>query len=158
MNNSPRAKSVALIFLVGAFLAGSALGYAADRTFSKDTNKVVLPVNQQAMRDSLQALLRLSSQQRLSFDSAYDARRVRLRVLEAQVRPAFDSIYERMRPAMDSVCERIRPARDSIFELTHQRVALVLDPSQKKTYMDLVDSSKAKGGPPCRMPGGDTKR
>ncbi|MEP6764497.1 MAG: hypothetical protein ABJB66_09315 [Gemmatimonadaceae bacterium] len=147
------------MFLLGAFLAGSAIGYAADRTFSKNGDKpAALPLNQKAMRDTLQVKLKLSSVQRLSVDSAYDARRIRMRELEAQVRPAFDSIYERMRPAMDSVCERIRPARDSVFELTHQRVALVLEPSQKKTYMDMVDSAKARGGPTCRMPSGDIKR
>ena len=151
MNNSPRPKSVALVFLLGAFVAGSAIGYAANRTLTTARSRPTL--NQTALRDQLQAKLKLSPAQRAFVDSAYDWRQARRRELEVPIRPALDSFNLRIRPGLDSIYERIKPGLDSLFEATHDRVLTVLDSSQRKTYLQMIEESKGKGGPGRIMSG-----
>ena len=162
------------MFLLGAFVAGSAIGYAADRTFTK-TERYRPSFNQRQLRDQLQAKLKLTPSQRALVDSAYDWRSARRRELEAPIRPALDSVNERIRPALDSVNERIRPVIDSINErvrpaldsvygqikpsvdsliaVTHTRVLAVLDSSQKKIYLQMIEDSKMKSAQARRMSG-----
>ncbi len=152
MNTSPHPKSVALLFLLGAFIAGSAIGYAADRTFTAN-DRSRPPFNQKALRDLLHAKLRLTPAQGAFVDSAYDARTAKRRELEVPIRPALDSINETIRPTLDSVYGIIKPGMDSLIAVTHTRVLTVLDSSQKKIYLQMIEDSRAKSGPGRRMPG-----
>ena len=140
------------MFLLGAFLAGSAIGYAADRTFGNN-DRTRPPFSQKALRDLLHAKLQLTPAQGAFVDSAYDARTARRRELEVPIRPALDSINETIRPAIDSVYGIIKSGMDSLFTATHNRVLTVLDSSQKKIYLKMIEDSKGKGGPGRRMPG-----
>lgn len=90
MSNSPRSKSLALMFLLGAFLTGGAVGFVADRavTLSRPSKK---PMDQRAMRDSLARELHLSDAQRLKVDSIFDWRRARYKEIMDSVQPVFDA-------------------------------------------------------------------
>lgn len=118
MSNTPRPKSIALMFLLGAFLTGSAVGYAADRAFSSTTSQH--QNSEVSMRDSLAKELRLSGPQRHLVDSILDwgrgrrneimkpviptlraerdsARALILQALDGTQQARFRSILERMR-------------------------------------------------------------
>jgi hypothetical protein len=52
------------------------------------------------MRDQLSARLRLSAEQRRSFDSILDARNAKMEVVLAPVRPQLDSVRQEARGAI----------------------------------------------------------
>ncbi len=106
------------MFLLGAFLTGSAVGYAADRAFSSTTSQH--QNSEVSMRDSLAKELRLSGPQRHLVDSILDwgrgrrneimkpviptlraerdsARALILQALDGTQQARFRSILERMR-------------------------------------------------------------
>lgn len=119
------------MFLLGAFLAGSAMGYAADRTFTTDRGSG-RPYTERSMRDELQQKLKLTAAQRAILDSAYDWRRSR-----------FDEIMNPIRIQMDAV-------RDT----TRQRVLASLDSAQRATYQAIIDDMRKKADSGRRGPGG----
>lgn len=118
------------MFLLGAFLTGSAVGYAADRAFSSTPSPH--QNNEVSMRDSLAKELRLSGPQRHIVDSILDwgrgrrneimkpitptlraerdsARVLILQSLNSTQQIRFRSIIERMR--VDDSTSRAREAR-----------------------------------------------
>jgi hypothetical protein len=121
------------MFLLGAFLSGSAIGYAADRTLSP-ARAVGRPYTERDMRDMLQQKLNLTAAQRSVVDSAYDWRRVRIDEIQAPYRNQTEAV------------------RDS----TRQRVMAALDSSQKVLYMQMVEDmrNRADAG---RRSGGDKR-
>jgi hypothetical protein len=131
VNTSPRPKSLALMFLLGAFVAGSAIGYAADRTFTNQ-RAAGRPYTEKGMRDELQTKLTLSAAQRATLDSALDWRRGR-----------SDEIMKPIQPLLDA-------ARDS----SRQRIMASLDSSQKTIFMRILEDMKTKADSGHRGPGG----
>ena len=119
------------MFLLGAFLAGSAIGYAADRTFTTE-RAPGRPYTEKSMRDELQQKLGLTAAQRAVVDSAYDWRRRR-----------YDEIMNPIRIQMEAV-------RDT----TRQRVIASLDSAQKAAYQALIDDMRKKADSGRRGPGG----
>lgn len=111
-----RSKGFALIFLLGAFLAGIAVGFTADRTMEHRGGRREhggSPVDRMA-RD-----LNLNAAQRASFDSILDSSR-------KQTRQLFDPI----RPKMDSLMALGKVMRDS----THQQLRRLLTPEQQVKF------------------------
>ena len=109
-------KGIALIFLLGAFLAGIAVGVTADRTMEHrrhGRHEPGSPVDRMAHDLDLNAV------QRASFDSILDGRR-------KQMRRLFDPI----RPTMDSLMALGKVMRDS----THQQLRRVLTPEQQVKF------------------------
>ncbi len=107
MSNLPRTKSLALMFLLGAFLTGGAVGFVADRavTLSRPAPR---PQDERAMRDSVAREMRdslarelhLSDAQRVKVDSIFDWRRARNRQIMDSVQPAFDATRDSARVLM----------------------------------------------------------
>jgi len=118
------------MFLLGAFLTGSAVGYAADRALS--TSPSPRQNSERSMRDSLAKELRLSGTQRHTVDSILDwgrgrrneimkpviptlraerdsARVLILQSLDSVQQTRFRSIIERMR--IDDSISRARETR-----------------------------------------------
>ncbi len=120
MSTSPRPRSLALMFLLGAFLTGGAVGFVADRAvnLSRPPRR---QFDERTMRDSLAAELHLSASQRLTVDSVFDWRRARNRVIMDSVRPSFDA------------------TRDSARVLLMK----VLDPSQQAAFRGVIARSQA---------------
>ena len=132
VHSSPRPKSVALTFLLGAFLAGGAVSYAAVHSFGAPaaSSPVTTPAQ---MRDVLEQKLHLSAEQRIKLDEAYRSRRI-----------AFDSIRGIFQPALDSIRALHQPAIDSVRVANHERVMLFLDSSQKATYRQMIEDDKIR--------------
>ena len=110
-----RSKGFALIFLVGAFLAGMAIGVTADRTMEHrhGRHEPRSPIDRMAHD------LSLTATQRASFDSILESRR-------KQMRQLFDPI----RPQMDSLMALGKVMRDS----THQQLRRLLTPEQQVKF------------------------
>lgn len=129
MSTSPRPKSLAMMFILGAFLTGGAVGFAAERAVNKP---VVLLSDEQSVREELARELSLTPEQKVVVDSAWEWRRARNREIMAAVRPALDSV------------------RDS----ARVRMMAVFDESQKEGFRRLIErnqrladsAAKARGG------------
>lgn len=132
MNTSPRPKSVALMFLLGAFLTGGAVGYAATITFG-GPRTVATPPTQAQLRDGWKQRLELTPEQVAKFDSLYDQRRV--------VRDSIKAIYQ---PAIDSIVRKYMPVFDSIRTENHAKVQTFLNSHQKDTYQKMIEEDKQK--------------
>jgi hypothetical protein len=98
-----RSKQQALMFLLGAFLVGGALGLSADRMFDQEHRHW-------APRDFMYDDLGLSASQRVALDSILDSRRCQ----------------------MDSLFRPIKPVLDSLRAAAHQQVLSVLTPPQRE--------------------------
>lgn len=111
-----RSKGFALIFLLGAFLAGIAVGVTADRTME---NRDGRRERGRSPVDRMAHDLDLNAAQRASFDSILDASR-------KQTRQLFNPI----RPKMDSLMSLGKVMRDS----THQQLRRLLTPEQQVKF------------------------
>ncbi len=130
MPSNPRTKSLAWIFLIGAFLTGGAVGFVADRAVNLSRPRRG-PMDERAMRDSLARELHLSDAQRQKVDSIYDWRRARNKELMDSVSPSFDAV------------------RDSARVLLMQS----LDPQQQADFRKIIDRLQ-KADSTRRMRGG----
>lgn len=120
MSTSPRPKSLAMMFILGAFLTGGAVGFAAERAVDKP---VVMLNDEKSVREELARELDLTPEQKIVVDSAWDWRRARNREIMAVVRPALDSVRDSARVRMMSVLTE--PQRESFRRLIerNQRLA-----------------------------------
>jgi Spy/CpxP family protein refolding chaperone len=126
-----RSKGFALLFLIGAFIAGVAIGFAADRVITHDRpgrHGPRSPVDRMA-RD-----LDLNATQRAAFDSILEGRR-------AQMRQLFDPI----RPQMDSLMKIGKVMGDS----THEQLRRILTPDQRVKF-DKMHAEATKRGDDAR--------
>ena len=124
MSNTPP-KSLALIFLLGAFLAGGAVGFAADRALTVPPRH---RYDESAMRDSLGKELQLSAVQRHQVDSILDWGRVRRNEIMKPVQPS------------------LRAARDSGRVLINQ----LLDSAQQARWRNILE--RMRSGDSTRRP------
>lgn len=134
-----RSKGFALIFLVGAFLAGMAIGVMADRTMEHRHrgHQARTPIDRMAHD------LSLTAAQRASFDSILEARR-------KQMRQLFDPI----RPQMDSLMAVGKVMRDS----THQQLRRLLTPDQQVKFDKMhADAMKRESESRARRDSGRAK-
>ena len=90
MHNS---KQLAVMFLLGAFVVGGALGFTADRVWGRDATCR----DPRSSRELLYERLDLTSGQRASWDSILDDRHRQ-----------FDSLFKPIKPQMDSIRSRGR--------------------------------------------------
>ncbi|HVF38708.1 MAG TPA: hypothetical protein VM939_02335 [Gemmatimonadaceae bacterium] len=122
-----RSKSYALMFLLGAFLAGGALGFTADRVMSRDE-----PCARDGRRsggglDRMSRELNLTAAQRVHFDSTMSRRRVQMREL-----------FKPLRPQMDSLSKIGKVIGDS----THEQLKRVLTPEQAKKFDEMRERGR----------------
>jgi len=115
-----RSKYLALAFLFVAFVAGGALGFAAervggDRLFAKDRGE-------NKMLDQFTAEIGLTPDQRMAVDSILDERHRRMEALFATIRPQMVAI------------------RDS----ARNQIALRLTPEQRVKYDQYLANQRQK--------------
>ena len=122
MSTTPQPKSLALMFLLGAFLTGGAVGFAADRAVTR--NRPQSQYDDRAMRDHFAKELNLTVDQRRVVDSAFDWRRARSRELMKQYRPALDSVRDSARVLMRAV---LTPTQLAAFAAMIERNRLAAD-------------------------------
>jgi hypothetical protein len=119
-----RTKSLALAFLLGAFVTGGATGFAAGRTTGatkKDRSTASREYTLSGTVRELQRDLKLSDEQTDAVDSILKWRRVRYNEIMLPIRPALDS------------------ARDSARTLIVQR----LDATQQVAFTELLQRMSA---------------
>ncbi len=83
------------MFLLGAFLTGGAVGFAADRAVTRA--RPVRASDDRAMRDEFAQEMSLSTDQRRVIDSVFDWRRARDRELMQIIQPSRDSLRDSAR-------------------------------------------------------------
>jgi Spy/CpxP family protein refolding chaperone len=137
-----RSKSYALLFLLAAFIAGTAFGYTADRVLAQKHGRGERP-----SRDRMAKELNLSPAQRTQFDSIMNTRRTQMRELFNPIRPQMDSLQKIAKTMGDS---------------THEELKKILTPEQGKKLDEMRermrkraadsrphgDSDKARGPAP----------
>ena len=125
MSTTPRPKSLALMFLLGAMLTGSALGFAAGRVASRP---IVMLNDDKSMREELARELKLSPEQTVALDSAWEWRRARSRDIMSAVRPALDSVRDSARVLM---LARLTEAQQETFRKLIERNQRLADSAAK---------------------------
>lgn len=131
MSSTPRPKFLALTFLLGAFLTGGAVGYAADRAVSGGEREYTRKYDQRSMRAELARELRLNDAQREAVDSILDWRRDRERELMLPIRAQLDEV------------------RDSARVLIMQR----LDDTQRADFLQLIERMRKPADGATTAPG-----
>lgn len=110
-----QSKLVAALVIIGAFIAGGAIGVAGDRALRPDTHSG--PVDSRTFWDRTATEWGLSPAQRTVVDSLMDAQRKKI-----------SAIYKPLRPTMDSVDALAHLVSDS----TQDALRRVLNPEQQK--------------------------
>jgi Spy/CpxP family protein refolding chaperone len=109
-----RSKGYAVMFLLGAFVAGGALGFTADRVI--DTKHGREMRGPHAFRQRMVEELKLTPAQQASVDSLIEQKHRQIMVLYKPVRPQLDSIAVQARVVSDS---------------THAQIKRLLNPDQQ---------------------------
>jgi Spy/CpxP family protein refolding chaperone len=121
-----RSKSYALMFLLGAFIAGGALGFTADRVMTREKK------HEHGGRSSLDRMakeLNLTPQQRAQFDSITSRRRAQMR-----------DLWKPLRPQMDSIGKIAKELGDS----THEQLKRILTPEQAKKLDEMRERGRRR--------------
>jgi hypothetical protein len=105
--STPRPKSLAILFLTGAFLTGGAVGYAADRAMAKPEPQ---RPDERSMREELARELRLTPEQQIKVDSAIAWRRARSRTIMKVVQPSLDAVRDSARTMMMNTLDSTQQA------------------------------------------------
>ena len=88
-----RSKQHALMFLLGVFVTGGAVGFTADRVIVRDRIRdCAASSNARSMRDRMNEELGLSGDQRASLDRILDERHRQMSAVLTPVRPQMDSV------------------------------------------------------------------
>jgi Spy/CpxP family protein refolding chaperone len=101
-----RSKGYALMFLLGAFVAGGALGFTADRVM--DTRHGPDARGSRAYRQRMAEELKLTPQQQASVDSLIEQKHRQIVALYKPVKPQLDSIALQARAVSDTTHEQIK--------------------------------------------------
>jgi hypothetical protein len=109
-----RTKGYAMMFLLGAFLAGGALGFSADRVIRAGHGRDAR--GRSAYRQRMIEELKLSAQQQASVDSLIE-----------QKHRQIVALYKPVKPQLDSIALLARVVSDS----THAQIKRLLDPEQQ---------------------------
>lgn len=118
-----RSKSFALLFLIGAFIAGIAVGVTADRFLARGHDHR----EPRSALDRMSKELGLNATQRAQFDSIMTRRRTQMRELFKPLRPQIDSIQKIGKAISDS---------------THEQLKRVLTPEQAKKLDEMRERGR----------------
>ena len=141
-----RSKGYAVMFLLGAFVAGGALGFTADRVMdSKHGRESRGP---RAYRQRMAEELKLTPQQQRSIDSLIDLKHRQIVALYKPVKPQLDSIAGLTRIVSDSTHAQIK-------RLLNPDQATKLDRMRDAARRDLAErrGTDSSGRPPVPPPG-----
>src|SRR5205085_12422434 len=100
-----RTKGYALMFLLGAFIAGGALGFSADRVMDARRDHARGP---RAYRQRMAEELQLTAQQSAAVDTLIEEKHRQILALYKPVQPELDSIAKLARLVSDSTHEQIK--------------------------------------------------
>jgi Spy/CpxP family protein refolding chaperone len=109
-----RSKGYAMMFLLGAFVAGGALGFTADRVMDVKHGRDLR--GPRASRQRMAEELKLTPRQQASVDSLID-----------QKHRQIVTLYKPIKPQLDSIAVLARVVSDS----THAQIKRLLNPDQQ---------------------------
>jgi Spy/CpxP family protein refolding chaperone len=135
-----RSKGYALMFLLGAFLAGAALGLAADRVMGDGHRREMR--GPRGYRQKMARELELTPQQQASMDSLID-----------QKHRQIVALYKPVQPQLDSIAVQARVISDS----THAQIKRLLNPDQA-AKLDKMRAGARRDREQAERRGGDTVR
>jgi len=124
-----QSKWYALLFLIGAFVAGAAVGVAGDRTIEHN-RPMPRGGGPRSPLDRMSRDLDLTPAQRAAFDTILESRQKQMRQLFAPIQPQMDSLM-----ALGKV------VRDS----THEQLRRVLTPEQRVRFDKMHEEMKKRG-------------
>jgi len=101
-----RSKGYALMFLLGAFVAGGALGFTADRVMDSKHGREGR--GSRANRQRMAEELKLTPQQQASVDSLIEQKHRQIMALYKPVQPQLDSIAVQAQVVSDSTHAQIK--------------------------------------------------
>ncbi len=141
-----RSKGYAMMFLLGAFVAGGALGFSADRVMgAKHGHEMRGP---HAYRQRMAEELKLTPGQQASVDSLIE-----------QKHRQIVALYKPLKPQLDSIAVLARVVSDS----THAQIKRLLNPEQQVKLDELRAAARrelaehrrgdSSGRPPGAPPG-----
>ena len=122
-----RSKWYGLVFLLGAFIAGAAIGYAAERAMGHGRPS---RHGSHSPLDRMSRDLDLTPQQRAAFDTILENREKQMRQLFAPIQPQMDSLMKIGKVIGDS---------------THQQLKRVLTPEQQAKFDKIRAESRRRG-------------
>ena len=137
-----RSKGYALMFLLGAFIAGGALGFTADRVIDAKREHGHGP---RAYRQRMAEELKLTAQQQASIDSLIEQKHRQIVALYKPVQPQLDSIAKQARVVSDSTHQQIK-------RLLNAEQGAKLDKMRASARRELAD----RRGGDTLPPGGPT--
>lgn len=117
-------KGYAMIFLLGAFVAGGALGFTADRMMQESARD---SHGRENFRARMAEELHLNASQKTAIDSLMLVRHRQIVALFKPVRPQLDSISAAARAVSDS---------------THEQIKRLLAPDQQVTFDKMRDAAR----------------
>jgi Spy/CpxP family protein refolding chaperone len=100
-------KLVAALVIIGTFIAGGAIGVAADRGLRPDVHAGG-PIDSRTFWDRTATEWGLSAAQRTVVDSLMDAQRKKMSALYKPLRPTIDSVDALARVISDSTQDQLR--------------------------------------------------
>jgi len=142
-----RSKGYAVMFLLGAFIAGGALGFTADRVMDAKHGREMR--GPRAYRQRMAEELKLTPKQQASVDSLIE-----------QKHRQIVALYKPVKPQLDSIAVLARVVSDS----THAQIKRLLNPEQQARLDRMRNAARSElnerrggdsaGRPPGPPPGG----
>jgi Spy/CpxP family protein refolding chaperone len=141
-----RSKGYAVMFLLGAFVAGGALGFTADRVMDVKHGREMR--GPRAYRQRMADELKLTPAQQTSVDSLIE-----------QKHRQIVTLYKPVKPQLDSIAVQARTVSDS----THAQIKRLLNPDQRVKFDEMRAAARRElaerrgpdsaGRPPVPPPG-----
>ena len=141
-----RSKGYAMMFLLGAFVAGGALGFTADRVIDVKHGREMR--GPRAYRQRMADELKLTPAQQTSVDSLIE-----------QKHRQIVTLYKPVKPQLDSIALQARTVSDS----THAQIKRLLTPDQQVKFDEMRAAARRElaerrgpdstGRPPVPPPG-----
>jgi Spy/CpxP family protein refolding chaperone len=141
-----RSKGYAVLFLLGAFVAGGALGFTADRVIDVKHGRDMR--GPRAYRQRMAEELKLTPEQQASIDSLIEQKHRQIVALYKPVKPQLDSIAVLARVVSDSTHAQIK-------RLLNPEQQVKLDRMRAGARRDLAErrAGDTAGRPPGPPPG-----
>ena len=141
-----RSKGYALMFLLGALLAGAALGFTADRVMGHSRGH---ERGSRAYRQRMAEELKLTAAQQASVDSLIEQKHRQILALYTPIQPQLDSIAGQARVISDSTHAQIKRLLnpDQQVKLDAMRAAAQKDLAERRAR----DSASGRSRPPTRF-------
>jgi Spy/CpxP family protein refolding chaperone len=134
-----RSKTVALLVVLAALVAGAALGFTVDRVMNQRAHGR----GDRPSRDRIARELNLTAAQRTQFDSIMNSRRAQMR-----------EVFKPIRPQMDSLQKVAKVIGDS----THEQLKRILTPEQCAKLDEMRDRTRKREESRKRGAEGDKDR